>query len=1130
MLTLMECGVYFPPMRTLSVSSLFMLLLMNCFALQGKSKDARVESGTGTWVIGSGGLEVTIRLHDHGLTMTSFRNRLSQTEYIKPSAVSDEIYFGLDGKQITGANGRWSLVRQEQHELTQGEVQLDLTLRNEQIEVTKHYITYPETPLIREWTSFRNISGQTLRLEDPAFLRARILSAGAEGWDLYYMTGGGPYNGSQLLKKEAIGRDYKHEFDSHANGEVASYTAYTVYLPLMALYRPASHEGVMVGWDYMGHWSARAGDYGDGPFQLSLQVSGFQKTLAPNEAIDTPRAFLAVFTGDLDAMGNSLLDWQYEYLWETNAAYFAKTRWAVDWPQPWIGSGGSPSGDNWGRRLTLDLRYVDLMRQAGGDILWDDAGWYDRWGDWNAPQWKLTNDYLNKYGMRGLLWWPTFMAHPLSRVSQMHPDWMVPGQPALDQSLPVTADYQKTLLDQGVKSWGDFQWRFDAPPAISQNDTDALAADQNLRALIERFKLDHPASGVDVCFAGGRWISYDMAKLADSGEYTDGGVGPYTAYYTSLLVPPDKLHNVVDFDHTYYNAANDRTHLSLDPVWYRDPGDGADVEAIRKDWDIYHYLVAQGVAGRWSHVFRPEVEHDDPIWYFQRMDRSQSKGVIIARHPKTGPIYYIIAMQVKKPEGRADTYFGESSIATTTAADADTGIYEDPVDGQPRFYGVRGTGFGPLNFRYLNDGKEKSFVKEVVKLGGERRAGEKFFGMAVQVGLEPIVITQLGMIAGDFDQFENGFSRGTYRLTVMRGEDGAILGSTELDMSQGTPDALGFKYAKLSTPIRLESGPEAVVVRPRGLNSQQNYEVSCGRSYCRMRKTGAELMGQGIRLASVQAGELIYLNLPLHPGSGMDKSPPEPPGQPTKRIGSNLGVQGVEVAWTPGHDDNWVSFYEVYRDGVLLSKVAKGTFFFDHSGNALKLAAARYEVCTVDGDYNRSRLVTAQPIAGEAETYRALGDFSATQGEQQWRYEQYLDSDSFQRLNWSTAGYEGRWTGSGLARIGRIWMQPGRDVDVARVFIAPADGTLSVVGDIRKDPTSRDGNAVDARILLNSHQIWPVQGWQEISPYYEHGTPLQLDGLAVKAGDALRFVIRHTGTGEAEPVIWDPTVTIRRGR
>ena len=127
---------------------------------------------------------------------------------------------------------------------------------------------------------------------------------------------------------------------------------------------------------------------------------------------------------------------------------------------------------------------------------------------------------------------------------------------------------------------------------------------------VEQFKTAHPKSGVDACDGGGRWISYDLARLSESGEYTDGGVGPYSGYYTSLLVTPDKLHNVSDFDHTYYNPSSDRVHLALNPTWYRDPGDGENLDSIRKDWEIYHYLIAKGVAGRGSHVFRPRVTGD----------------------------------------------------------------------------------------------------------------------------------------------------------------------------------------------------------------------------------------------------------------------------------------------------------------------------------------------------------------------------------------------------------------------------------------------------------------------------------------------------------------------------------------
>ena len=77
-----------------------------------------------------------------------------------------------------------------------------------------------------------------------------------------------------------------------------------------------------------------------------------------------------------------------------------------------------------------------------------------------------------------------------------------------------------------------------------------------------------------------------------------------------------------------------------------------------------------------------------------------------------------------------------------------------------------------------------------------------------------------------------------------------------------------------------------------------------------------------------------------------------------------MGYPGVELTWKPGKDDNWVSYYEVFRDGAALDKVAKGTFYFDHSAGAD--LAARYEVRTVDGAGNVSARVAAKGPAAKA--------------------------------------------------------------------------------------------------------------------------------------------------------------------
>ena len=73
-------------------------------------------------------------------------------------------------------------------------------------------------------------------------------------------------------------------------------------------------------------------------------------------------------------------------------------------------------------------------------------------------------------------------------------------------------------------------------------------------------------------------------------------------------------------------------------------------------------------------------------------------------------------------------------------------------------------------------------------------------------------------------------------------------------------------------------------------------------------------------------GELIYLNLPLHPGSKRDHEPPTAPGGSVKHAAENMGYPGVEVQWIPGTDNNWISCYQIIRNGQVIDTVAKGAY------------------------------------------------------------------------------------------------------------------------------------------------------------------------------------------------------------
>jgi hypothetical protein len=391
-----------------------------CAQANLQSGDGYVRREGNEWIVGTSSVERRVRLSDGKFYLVSLRNKLSGREYLDAGNPPAEIRFRANGQDVSASGWRWKLGSDLVTRGNQGELQLDIALESGALRVTKHYVIYPGTSVIHEWLTIENHSGGSTQISQVDFLHSSVSASIAPDLQFNYLTGGGNYNGSQLLKTEPIGSGYRRTLDSNGGIQPGNYSS---FLPLIFLLNRGATEGIAVGWDYLGHWRFEIGDEEGVPLGMSLELAGLTKELAPSARLETPKVFLTPFSGGVDELGNQLLDWQYAYLWEfTNPDYFAKTRWAVDWPDPWVGDGGVPSADNWGRRLALDLRYVDLLRETGTDILWDDAGWYDRWGTWNGPEWNRTNEYLRKHDMRWVLWYPTFLATQESKVAQQHPE------------------------------------------------------------------------------------------------------------------------------------------------------------------------------------------------------------------------------------------------------------------------------------------------------------------------------------------------------------------------------------------------------------------------------------------------------------------------------------------------------------------------------------------------------------------------------------------------------------------------------------------------------------------------------------------------------------------------------------
>jgi hypothetical protein len=389
-----------------------------------------------------------------------------------------------------------------------------------------------------------------------------------------------------------------------------------------------------------------------------------------------------------------------------------------------------------------------------------------------------------------LLYGFLYNAELSSEVGKKHPDWFMPDQRTLDVSRPEVIEFIKAKLDEWYAKWGPFEWRNDSgfmeprlgPTGKYDDESVLLGQDQGFRKVLEGFLDKHQDCEFQGVNGGGPYAGYEYTRFSGTFSFSDGGVGVLENYYASLMLPPDKTSDIPDkFNPKDYNKATWRGLLCFNFDMTGDTWDPEKLNGVREQIDIYHYLLHEGVVGRWVKVYRPLVQGDDPTMYFQRLSGDRKRGIIILKHVATGP----------------------------------------------------------------------------------------------------------------------------------------------------------------------------VTIKPKGLLPNANYIVSYQESDATAKRTGADLMENGVHIEKTPPGELVYLNLPLHPGSKLDTRAPGSPKNPIKSEARNMGYPGVDLAWKPAKDNNWISYYDIFRNGVFLDKVAKGNFYFDHSLGAD--LAAKYEVRSVDGAGNISK-------------------------------------------------------------------------------------------------------------------------------------------------------------------------------
>ena len=95
----------------------------------------------------------------------------------------------------------------------QGRNRTHLTLERSGIRVARHYIAYPGTGIIREWTGIENHSPQPVAMDNPFFFTTTVLSDAAKsGLELSHFTGAYHMPDSQRLVTQKVGVITAHEF------------------------------------------------------------------------------------------------------------------------------------------------------------------------------------------------------------------------------------------------------------------------------------------------------------------------------------------------------------------------------------------------------------------------------------------------------------------------------------------------------------------------------------------------------------------------------------------------------------------------------------------------------------------------------------------------------------------------------------------------------------------------------------------------------------------------------------------------------------------------------------------------------------------------------------------------------
>ncbi|HVH43428.1 MAG TPA: hypothetical protein VM925_13835 [Labilithrix sp.] len=607
----------------------------------GAGTYARYDAEAGTWTMGTSRVEKAVRLRDGVFSAVSLVNKRSGRTLSQGDVPGVEFQISVadSGAKHNGASGGWAF--DEQHITTNalGGIDVDITIHDPLFTVTMRYAVWPDTGVIEQSVSYTNRSTSPLVVTDPELFDGQWLSADIAAGHVQfdYFTGGRNTKDALRPLTASTSAGWSLALTNEHYG-ASDYLQEVVF-------RDTSHaDGVLLGWSHTSAWFGAFN--GNGRMQIDAHGANGH-TLAPGATYAMPRVHILVFEGDLDDAGNALKDFQYRYKWD-----LTHERW-VGAVKPYLWD----NGQSYGAANTFAL--TQHYRSVGADIWHWDANWYDREGDWKNVTTTNMGD-LNAFSSLGgaalMVWLPVWIAQPSSKVLSEHPDWGTSTTincttaTNLDLSNAAAVDWMQKLLDDKTAEFGEsWIWRQDFGGGSWDGvGVDPILAHGHYFDMMAKFKSRHPEAGINVNQCGGGQMSVEAIRFSEIVQTTDNEPGHFSVYTPSYFYPPDKLWGTTSDvgANLSWSASLTELRAQLATAWQWD-GNGTpsptQLEAFRQNADIYHFMTARGLAGRWVKTYHPDrVDRDDRTYYVQRMSRDDMHGVIIPLHAHADPSFVMV--------------------------------------------------------------------------------------------------------------------------------------------------------------------------------------------------------------------------------------------------------------------------------------------------------------------------------------------------------------------------------------------------------------------------------------------------------------------------------------------------------